>query len=117
MRFYKSYPILLIALALMVFGCSHGTSPIELRVRDAFEPPALVEDDSHNLLGLYTFVCDPVTGTVDITPLRDAELHLNALKFLEPPPYLYLTLEGPPKFNGNILDVDIGLRHPFYGMS
>ncbi len=70
---------------------------------------------SHQLLGLWQFVADPDAGTLDVIHLRDADLHLNALKFLEPPVNLYLTLEGPPQFNGNILDVDIGLTHPFAG--
>ena len=30
---------------------------------------------------------------------------------------VYLTLESPPQFNGNILDVDIGLRNPYLGLN
>lgn len=43
-------------------------------------------------------------------------MHLNALRFLEPPPYIYLTLESV-QFNGNLISVDIGLRHPFLGLT
>jgi len=66
-------------------------------------------------MGLWQFTCDPAAGTVDIAQIRGADMHLNALKFLEPPMNLYLTLESPPKYTGNVLDVDIGLRHPFLG--
>jgi hypothetical protein len=47
--------------------------------------------------------------------LRAAEFHLNALPFLEPPPLVNLTLESL-KFNGDIVEADIGLRHPFLGL-
>jgi hypothetical protein len=43
-------------------------------------------------------------------------MHLNALPFLEPPPLVNLTLESLI-FNGNIIDANIGLRHPFLGLS
>lgn len=104
-------------LLLMIFttGCSHSSPPVAPVLRETAEPSVTTAESPHNILGLYTFVCDPDSGNVDVIPIRDAEFHLNALKFLEPPPYLHLTLESPPKFNGNVLDVDIGLRHPFLG--
>ena len=66
----------------------------------------------HQMLGLYTFVCSPSKGDISIIPLRESDFHLNALKFLETPPYMDVTIEGKPEFNGNILNVDIGLRNP-----
>jgi hypothetical protein len=42
-------------------------------------------------------------------------MHLNALRFLEPPPNLYLTVEKL-KFLGNKIECDVGLRHPFLGL-
>jgi len=106
------FPVLLVILFICV-GCSHAASIVE---------PASVKSidatttQSHCLLGEYTFTCDPVRSQVDISPLRFGSLHLNALKFLEPPVNINLTLEGPIKLNGNILDVDIGLRNPFLAM-
>ena len=66
--------------------------------------------------GLWQFEADPTAGTLDATPLREAAMHLNALPFLEPPPLYYLTIESPVEFSGNLVDVDIGLRHPFPGL-
>jgi hypothetical protein len=63
---------------------------------------------------MWQFVADSETNTLDITTLRLPDFHLNALHFLEPPPLLNLTIEKL-KFNGNIIEVDIGLRHPFLG--
>ena len=59
---------------------------------------------------------DPVKQTLEITPLREGDFHLNALQFLEPPALVNLTLESV-KFNGNVVDADIGLRHPFLGLN
>jgi len=105
-----------LAIALAIPGCSHGTSPLNPGEAVPVEALNATSGNPHNLFGLYTFTCDPASGTVDIQPLRDAELHLNALHFLEPPPYVNVTLESKPKINGNILDIDIGLRHPFFGL-
>ncbi len=95
------------------FGCSSG---------DGFTPvspeqPGLTRasDVSHSCWGFYQFVCDPEAGTIDIIPLREAYMHLNALPFLEPPPLLNLTLESL-EFNGDLIEADIGLRHPFLGL-
>jgi len=43
-------------------------------------------------------------------------MHLNALKFLDPPALLNLTLEAV-QFNGSLISADIGLRHPFLGLT
>ncbi len=43
-------------------------------------------------------------------------MHLNALPFLEPPALVFLSLETL-QFNGDIIEADIGLRHPFLGLT
>jgi len=111
--------LLLMALGLIAaaWGCSHGAAPTEPPMAANPKPAETATSNPHGLWGLYTFTCDLASATVDIQPLRDAELHLNALHFLEPPPYVNVTLESKPKINGNILDIDIGLRHPFLGQN
>lgn len=109
-KFHIYIAMLVITLTV---GCG-GNNPV---IWPDYEKPGNHgAGDSHRLSGLYTFYCDPVSGVIDIEPSRDVDLHLNALKFLEPPPYLYLTLESQPEFNGNIVDVDIGLRNPYIGL-
>jgi hypothetical protein len=71
---------------------------------------------SHALWGLWQGTIDPAAKTIDLTPLRIADFHLNALPFLEPPPLLNLTLESL-EFNGDFIEADIGLRHPFLGLT
>jgi outer membrane protein assembly factor BamB len=70
----------------------------------------------HQLWGLWAFTADPDAATLDVVPLRTGGMHINALPFLEPPPLVNLTLESL-KFNGDIIDADIGLRHPFLGLT
>lgn len=105
----------MVMFALMLAGCSQGTSPTDPGVETVSDTAMAADETNHLLAGIFTIVCDPPSGTVDIIPLRDADFHLNALKFMEPPPLVYLSLESTPTFDGNILDVDIGLRHPLPG--
>jgi len=95
------------------FGCSSG---------DTFGPvspeqPGLTgaSGGSHSCWGFYQFVCDSQTETIDIIPLREAYMHLNALPFLEPPALVNLSLESL-EFNEDLIEADIGLRHPFLGL-
>ncbi len=75
-----------------------------------------VQEKSHGMLGLWQCVIDPDAETIDVAALRVAEMHVNVQPFLEPPPLLNLTLETL-QFNGNIVETDIGLRHPFLGLT
>ena len=110
----KSLLLIILVVTLMLLGCSSGSS-VDVTTPDEPMDKSATET-SHSLWGLWQFTADPVTGTLDVVPIRTAEMHLNALPFLEPPPLLYLTLETL-EFNGDIIDVDIGLRHPFVGLT
>lgn len=113
----RIFILVLIAAVAVIFGCSSaGSSNITTPVDQL--PDALKGVDSsnaHRLSGFYQFTADPASGTLDIVPLRTAEMHLNALLWVEPIPFLFLTIENL-EFNGNIVDVDVGLRHPFIGL-
>jgi len=110
LRPYKSLIIIFPVVLFLFLGCSHNVDPTGPIAGTYGGQDHL---SAHNLFGLYTFICCPEEDAVEVMPLRNSELHLNALKLLEPPPYLYLTLESKPTFSGNVLDVDIGLTHPF----
>ncbi len=107
--------IFLIAVIFIAgVGCSSGDI-----VGPAEDVPA-VRDASggaqHSLLGLWQFIADPDAGTLDVVQLREGNFHLNALVFLEPPPLINLTLESL-QFNGDEINAEIGLRHPFLGLN
>jgi len=104
----------LIALPVIFGGCSgnNAGNPVTAAVTEK----GTLAAGNHYTWGLWQFTADPAAGTLDVIPLRAGNFHLNALPFLEPPVLVNLTLESL-EFNGNIIDADIGLRHPFLGLT
>jgi hypothetical protein len=114
--------IVWIMLALMAtcIGCSQA------RTADSRDPvaPGLHEPADHQtigdkaarhaLLGFYTFRLDPDIPALEVVPLRETVFHLNALRFLEPPPPVRIKLSNF-EFDGKTIDVDVELVHPFSG--
>ena len=99
---------------IFMYGCSGGdlipSSP------DSAQPVHAQAASNHLLWGLWQGSIDPELQAIEFTQLRTSQLHLNALPFLEPPALVNLTLETL-QFNGNIIEADIGLRHPFLGLT
>jgi len=110
-RFVLLIIILAVFSTTILIGCSSGQSA---PVTPAEKAPAT--GATHYVWGLWQFTTDPAEGRLDIVQLRSGDFHLNALVFLEPPPLVNLTLESL-KFTGNIIDADIGLKHPFLGLT
>jgi len=110
------YAFIMLAIVQFIFGgCS--SNPQNPGIPPIAEHNAVTTNtDNHMCWGLWQFAADPAKGTLDVVQLRASDMHLNALVFLEPPPLLNLTLESL-EFNGNIIDADIGLRHPFLGLT
>ncbi len=106
--------IITILIALFALGCSggNGTPSSPDTVLNETERAA----GQHAIWGLWQGIIDTQAEMIEFVPLRIAELHLNALPFLEPPLYLYLSVEHL-QFNGDEIEVDIGLRHPFLGLN
>ncbi|HEX9745369.1 MAG TPA: hypothetical protein VGB30_08070 [bacterium] len=96
----------------------------------ANETPDLTDDQfplqgqplqvSHALWGLYDIMIDVEAGTFEVVPLRNADFHLNAIKFLEPGGKAgMLTLASKLNFNVDKtqLDLDVQIQHPFSGLN
>ncbi len=111
----KLFLIVILATAGILFtGCSGAGAPVN-------QPDPLTEHQpasltNHYCWGLWQGIIDSDTETIDFVKLREGNLHLNALGFLEPPALVYLSLEYL-QFNGNQIIADIGLRHPFLGLN
>ncbi len=106
----------MLLVVIFILGCSSGDG-INVTTPDADIPQSrYVSDSAHASWGLWQFAANLEAGTLDVVQLRTGNLHLNALPFLEPPPLVNLTLESV-EFNGNIIETDIGLRHPFLGLN
>ncbi len=107
--------VVAVLITLLTLGCSTGgnaplTPDVQAGNRDVSGTA------SHCIWGYWQGTIDPANETIDFTQLRAAEFHLNALPFLEPPPLVNLTLESL-QFNGDTIEADIGLRHPFLGLT
>lgn len=112
-RFLPLFAIIIAGL-MAAAGCSSGDGSIPLLPNDTAK-----EADSganHMFWGLYQFICKPDAGVIDIIPLRGIDMHLNAIVFLEPPPMVNLTIESL-EFIDTTIEVDIGLKHPFLGLT
>ncbi len=106
--------IFLFVLVFAMSGCSTN------RLQDPATPEdatgAISSNTPRQLWGIYQFTVDKSNETLETVPVRSSSVHLNALGFLEPPPLVLLTIDNL-QFNGNMIEVDVGLRHPFLGMT
>ena len=89
----KNLPGILILTILIALatGCSSAG------VSDITQPGGqsrITNESPHQLWGYWQFTADPEAGTLDVIPLREAGMHLNAMRFLEPPVLAYLTIEN-----------------------
>ncbi len=115
MRIAAFITIVILAFAC---GCSGGPGNAPISDTNPLTPSETRLSDaaaSHTNWGLWQFTADPAAQTLDVVMLRTGAMHLNVLPFVDMPPLVYLTLETL-QINGNIVDTDIGLRHPFLGL-
>ena len=110
--------LMIVALLLVMISCTGGgnaVSPVTEPEMISGTSSHTGQNQTHSLWGLWQFIANPEAGRLDIFQLRSGDMHLNALVFLEPPPLINLTLESL-EFDGDIIEADIGLRHPFLGL-
>ncbi len=113
------FSLLIAVLLTAAISCSGGGNGVNVLTEPGNLPETsgqAAQNQSHNFWGLWQFIANPEKETLDIVQLRTGDFHINALPFLEPPPLANLTLESL-QFNGNIIEADIGLRHPFLGLT
>ncbi len=106
--------ILLFAVMALSASCSQSdmTVPSTGNSR-GYQDLTDVNGSRRLLWGLWEFHGDLRSAELEILPIRQAEIHLNALVFIEAPPVVYIKLAGPPIVSGNEIDVDIAITHPF----
>lgn len=110
----RCFIVIALVTILSILGCSSGTGMPS--TPDVMLPEHSGEMSNRTLLGFWQGIIDPDGETIEFVKMREASLHLNALIFLEPPPLVNITLDSL-EFNGDIIEVDIGLRHPFVGLN
>ncbi len=109
----SSIAVLIIICAAL--GCSGSGSPM---APDRVSSPDMGHSGAGKtaLVGLYQVVIDKQTSKVDITSLRSAELIVNVLGFMEPPPLVNLSIDFNTldiNADENSIYVDVILTHPF----
>jgi len=120
MRYCTTLFLLLVA-ATLTFGCAQvAENPVaptgnNLSVAGATASNDAGFTDPHMLWGQWTLYFNEDHTSVDVVPMRQARLHLNALKFLES--YCADCLEVTKiKNNGNsTIDLTVKITHPFNG--
>lgn len=111
--------LIIATMMTVVISCSGGGNEGSLATEPAIRPGTTGQggqNQSHFIWGLWQFIADPDKETLDVIQLRAGDFHLNTLVFLEPPPLVNVTLESL-EFVGNTVEADIGLRHPFLGLT
>lgn len=98
-----------------IVGCSSGNSPTVPPVNeiDMAESPA-ASGSSRSLLGFWEIAIDCDSLDYSVTPMRSGNIHLNALKLIEPPSGSTLGLSNLT-IDGTVLGLDITFNHPFPG--
>jgi len=109
------------ALFLFLLGCSGGTGPVdvvspELEVNTADQQIAGVTEPGWGFLGYWHVSISEDLQTVEIVPMRAAEMHLNLLMFLEHGPCDdCLLIHEVVLLPDNLISVLMVVKHPYPG--
>ena len=94
MRHYLFLAIFILLFMLTALHCSGQGDPSTPAPNPADSVPAAQVDAGSNVvLGLWQFTLDPENNSMDITQLRQGELAIDILKFLEKVPYTNFTVD------------------------
>ncbi len=109
-------------IAWLGLSCSSGDSPLAPGIDaagDIARPRTRQAQARECLWGIYDIAVDPVSGSVDVVPLRCAGFEANVTRFLGPPiaPMEMLTISVHPDtdFPNGYVVLDVSARHPFPG--
>ena len=118
---YCTALFLLLVVAMLTFGCAHAAenplTPTEndLSVAGVAQSRDVDVHDPHMLWGQWMFYFNEDHTSVDVVPLRQARLHLNALKFLESYCADCLQITKIKNNGDSTIDLTVRITHPFAG--
>ena len=115
--FFSFYVI--IAIMAIVLGCSGNRSSIspDLKSENHAAISNSTESNGHMCWGYYDITINPQNNSAEVIPLRIAEGHLNALKYLEKPWPKCLQIKNLTLVGEKTWLVDVVITHPFVGVS
>ncbi|MFH1676448.1 MAG: hypothetical protein ABIC40_05425, partial [bacterium] len=107
-------------ISLIIGGCSVSKNPVlpgsdntnGLKDANRIE---MSESGTRMLWGMWEWVIDPVAETIDIVPLRSAEIHVNVNKFVDSVPSKIGISNFVVDAPNNQISLDVSLTHPFPG--
>ena len=117
----RSYAASILAVLIILVGCSGSGSVTTPDIRDEKLPSPLAQADNpvanRQLWGLWDVTIDVQSDEVELVPCRTAMINLNVLRFLEPDGVsnnlqIYI---HPPHVEEDYLEVDVRMEyhHPF----
>ena len=109
-RFIHLFVITLSIYALA--GCGNVSLPTAPANTTTTEIQAQVQS-GHMLLGLYQFKIDPENETLSFVPLRQGEIHMNIVVFMQPPVGFSFGIEDIVDVQTGLIVVDLFIKHPF----
>ncbi|HDS29783.1 MAG TPA: hypothetical protein ENN67_01940 [Firmicutes bacterium] len=114
-------PTVIISL-LLVLGCSNRGIESQILAPDITTVQQNTIADFHAanrfIWGAWDIVIEADRESVEIIPVRTADIHLNVVKLLETPPcYGCLTITNIHIVGPNVLEADVTLKHPFPGLA
>ena len=112
---------LMVIFMMMVSGCAGNTvipdsnqpgsetNPYDLRQTSEYDSP-------HRLWGEWTLLINEERDSVDIIPVRNARIHLNALKYLEEQCDDCLEINDIQNNGDSTIDLTLEIKHPWPGL-
>jgi hypothetical protein len=111
-----------IFITIISIGCAASIDPAPVvpdspgSLTNSIDPEPCAQCSHRYSWGLFEISIDPATLEADVVPMRIAEGHLNAVRFLEVYPCdRCITLTKVILIEPGRFDVDVQLRHPFVG--
>jgi hypothetical protein len=107
--------LLWLAILAFILGCSGGFSdPVSPGpVQPAIAPKASqIVNNNRHLWGIWSIEVDPALGTVDISPMRSADLHMNMVHMMEVAPCNDCIKIKINSFSPPTVSLDLTLKHP-----
>ena len=110
---------LVIMLALLIgAGCQSADNPLSPDDATGDIIPEITHvsgsvDGNRVLWGLFEWVIDLEAETFEAIPLRSAEMHINASKFIDMPPSKFTFSNFDVDKIQSTIGLDVGITHPF----
>ncbi|MFH1677054.1 MAG: hypothetical protein ABIC40_08510, partial [bacterium] len=114
MVFNRIIPIIFAITCFAIFsGCVRTADPVMPGATDTTPARITTTESHHTLLGTWQFFIDSDKKDISVAPLRTAMLHMNGVKFMEPPANVNLKIDKIVKFLPGDVTVDIAIKHPY----